>query len=337
MLDQPWRDTRFNLAALNVFDAEAQFSATELRIDKYRFAPISAVAVLSDGVLRGAVTRTGGYGGQIQGTLTIDAAGAEPSHALRLDIVGVQALPFLSDVANFAHLDGRMVTQIDARGSGNSERAIMTTLGGAVDLQFQDGAIRGINIAEMIRTLGGSIISGWNESGAKRTDMSQLTALFRIDRGQATTDNLRMMGPLVRVNGTGTADIAAKTLQFRLDPKLVTSLEGQGGAANPIGLGVPVVVQGSWGAPRIYPEIAGILDNPEAAFGKLKELGSGLLGSGGQSGPAGSMIKGFEALLGGTPSPPSQPSTQPQPQDTQPRKDDTPNQLRDMMREMLRR
>lgn len=336
-LDQPWRDTRFNLAALNVFDAEAQFSATELRIDKYRFAPISAVAVLSDGVLRGAVTRTGGYGGQIQGTLTIDAAGAEPSHALRLDIIGVQALPFLSDVANFAHLDGRMVARIDARGRGNSERAIMTTLGGAVDLQFQDGAIRGINIAEMIRTLGGSIISGWNESGAKRTDMSQLTALFRIDRGQATTDNLRMMGPLVRVNGTGTADIAAKTLQFRLDPKLVASLEGQGGAANPIGLGVPVVVQGSWGAPRIYPEIAGILDNPEAAFGKLKELGSGLLGSGGQSGPAGSMIKGFEALLGGTPSPPSQPSTQPQPQDTQPRKDDTPNQLRDMMREMLRR
>ena len=49
------------------------------------------------------------------------------------------------------------------------------------------------------------------------------------------------------------------------------------------------------------------------------------------------MIKGFEALLGGTPSPPSQPSTQPQPQDTQPRKEDTPNQLRDMMREMLRR
>src|SRR5262249_8551693 len=62
-LDRPWRDTPFNLAALNVFDAEAQFSATELRVDRYRFAPISAVAILSDGLLRGAVTRTGGYGG----------------------------------------------------------------------------------------------------------------------------------------------------------------------------------------------------------------------------------------------------------------------------------
>jgi len=340
-LDQPWRDTAFNLAALNVFDAEVQFSAAELRIDRYRFAPISAVAILSDGLLRGAVTRTGGYGGQIQGTLTVDASGSEPSHALRVDVVGVQALPFLSDVASFSHLDGRMVARIDTRGRGNSERAIMSSLAGAIDLRFQDGGIRGVNIAEMIRTLGGSIINGWNESGAKRTDMTELIALFRIERGQATTDNLRLMGPLVRVNGSGTADIAAKTLQFRLVPKLVASLEGQGGAANPLGLGVPVVVQGSWSAPRIYPEIAGILDNPEAAYGKLKELGSGLLS--GQSGSAGSLLQGLGGLLGrdgGRPAAPSQQGTQaPQapPQGAQPRTEDTQNQLRDMMREMLKR
>jgi len=340
-LDQPWRDTPFNLAALNLFDAEVQFSANELRVDRYRFAPISAVAILSDGLLRGAVTRTGGYGGQIQGTLTVDASGSEPSHALRVDVVGVQALPFLSDVASFDHLDGRMVARIDTRGGGNSERAIMSSLAGAIDLRFQDGAIRGVNIAEMIRTLGGSIINGWNESGAKRTDMTELTALFRIERGQATTDNLRLMGPLVRVSGSGTADIGAKTLQFRLDPKLVASLEGQGGAANPLGLGVPVVVQGSWSAPQIYPEIAGILDNPEAAFGKLKELGSGLLG--GQSGSAGSLLQGLGGLLGrdgSRPALPSQQGTQaPQapPQGAQPRTEDTQNQLRDMMREMLKR
>ena len=71
--------------------------------------------------------------------------------------------------------------------------------------------------------------------------------------------------------GTGTADLAGKTLQFRVEPKLVLSLEGQGGAADPVGIGVPVVVQGPWGAPRIYPEVAGILENPEAAYAKLRE------------------------------------------------------------------
>ena len=56
---------------------------------------------------------------------------------------------------------------------------------------------------------------------------------------------------------------------------------------------------GTWGAPRIYPEIAGILDNPEAAFGRLRELGSGLFGSSGQpNAPGGSLMQGIESLFG---------------------------------------
>ena len=82
------------------------------------------------------------------------------------------------------------------------------------------------------------------------------------------------------MTGAGTADVGAKTLQFKVDPKLVLSLEGQGGAIDPIGIGVPVVVQGTWAAPRIYPDMAGILDNPEAAYAKLRELGTGLFGTG---------------------------------------------------------
>jgi AsmA protein len=41
------------------------------------------------------------------------------------------------------------------------------------------------------------------------------------------------------------------------------------------------VIDGPWAAPRIYPDVAGILDNPDAAYAKLKEIGSGLFGPGG--------------------------------------------------------
>ena len=131
---------------------------------------------------------------------------------------------------------------------------------------------------------------GWHaerSAGNKpeKTDLTQLSAFFRLEGGKASTDNLRVLGPLVRVTGTGTADLAAKRLPFRVEPKLVLSLEGRGGAADPIGIGVPVVVQGPWGAPRIYPEVAGILENPDAAYAKLREIGVGLFGiNPGQSG-----------------------------------------------------
>ena len=56
--------------------------------------------------------------------------------------------------------------------------------------------------------------------------------------------------------------------------------EGQGRAADPVGFGIPVVIDGPWAEPRIYPDVAGMLDNPDAAYAKLKEMGKGLFGTG---------------------------------------------------------
>ena len=83
------------------------------------------------------------------------------------------------------------------------------------------------------------------------------------------------------MTGAGTVDLGSKTLAFRVEPKLVMTTQGQGGSADPVGLGIPVIVQGTWSEPRIYPDMAGILDNPDAAYAKLRELGQGLFGQNG--------------------------------------------------------
>jgi AsmA protein len=88
------------------------------------------------------------------------------------------------------------------------------------------------------------------------------------------------------MSGAGTVDLANKTMGFRVEPKLVMTIEGQGGSANPVGLGIPVIVRGTWSAPDIYPDMAGILDNPDAAYAKLREMGNGLFGSGAGGGRA---------------------------------------------------
>jgi AsmA protein len=157
----------------------------------------------------------------------------------------------------------------------------MAGLSGTAFVVFQDGAIRDLNIARMIRSLTSGTLSGWQQGRDQTTDLTQLSASFRIEQGQATTTDLTLAGPLVRMTGAGTVDLAAKTLAFRVEPKLVLTTEGQGGAANPVGLGIPVAIEGPWAAPRIYPDVAGILDNPAAAYAKLRELGKGLFGQGG--------------------------------------------------------
>ena len=199
-------------------------------------------------------------------------------------------------LADFDRIDGKMQAKISVRSSGTSQRAIMSNMAGTAFVVFQDGAIKGLNVAQMIRSLTASTLSGWQESEEKATDLSQLSASFKIDKGQAQTTDLNLVGPLVKMTGAGTIDLGTKQIGFRVEPKLVMTTEGQGRASDPVGLGIPVMIAGPWGSPRIYPEMQGILDNPDAAYAKLKEMGKGLFGQNGAG-----LGAAIGSLLGGQP------------------------------------
>jgi AsmA protein len=276
----PWSNATIDLAGLNYVDTQARMSAAEINLGDAHFAPAAIDAALGSGVLKATFSNVGAYGGQASGELIVDASTASPAYTLRSDLAGVRALPLLRSVADFDKLDGKMQAKIGVRSTGTSQRAIMANLNGTVFAVFQDGVIKGLNVAQMIRQLASGTLSGWQEGKEQATDLTQLSASFKIDKGQATTTDLNLVGPLVKMTGAGTIDLGTKMLAFRVEPKLVLTTEGQGRASDPVGLGIPVVIEGSWAEPRIYPEIQGILDNPDAAYAKLKEMGKGLFGGG---------------------------------------------------------
>jgi AsmA protein len=289
---QPWSNASLGVHGLNYVDAQIKVSAAELNIGEGHFAPVAIDATLNNGALKCGITNLGAYGGQASGELDIDVSGSNPAYALRSDLAGVRALPLLRSAAGFDKLDGKLQAKIAVRSTGASQRAIMSNLNGTVFAVFQDGAIRGLNVAQMIRSLTATTLSGWQESREQSTDLTQLSASFRIEQGQATTGDLNLVGPLVKMTGTGTVDLGNKSLAFRVEPKLVMTTEGQGRAADPVGFGIPVVIDGPWAEPRIYPDMAGMLDNPDAAYAKLKEMGKGLFGPGGPGSGLGGLIGG---------------------------------------------
>lgn len=292
---QPWSNATIDLTGLNYVDVQARISAAELTIGDGHFAPAAVEATLASGVLKARVSNLGAYDGTANGDVTIDASTANPTFTLRADLTGVRALPLLKGLADFDKLDGKLQTRINVRSSGTSQRAIMANMSGTTFAVFQDGAIKGLNVTQMIRSLTSSTLSGWQESSEQATDLSQLSASFKIDNGQAQTTDLNLVGPLVKMTGVGTIDLGTKQIGFRVEPKLVMTMEGQGRATEPVGLGIPVMIEGPWGTPRIYPEMQGMLDNPEAAYAKLREMGKGLFGAGG----AGLNGSGIGAALGG--------------------------------------
>ena len=277
----PWSNATINLNGLNYVDAQARISAAQLNLGDTQFAPAAIEANLTSGVLKLRVANLGTYGGQANVDLAVDASTASPSYTLQSDLVGVRALPLLQSAADFDKLDGKMQAKIAVRSTGNSQRAIMTNMSGTVFALFQDGQLRGLNVAQMIRSLTASPLNGWQENGQQATDLSQLSASFKIDKGQATTYDLNLVGPLVKVTGVGTIDLGTKQMGFRVEPKLVMTTEGQGRTSDPVGFGIPVIIDGPWSEPRIYPEMSGILENPDQAYAKLREMGKGLFGKDG--------------------------------------------------------
>ncbi|MDN4986607.1 AsmA family protein [Bradyrhizobium arachidis] len=283
---QPWSDAPIDVSGLNYVDAQIRISAGEAVIGEARLAPLALDAKLAGGILKAGTANLGAYGGQVSGEVILDATSGAPSFAMHSDLVGVRALPLLQGLAEFDRIDGKLQAKLALRSAGASQRALMANMQGTAFVNFQDGAIRGINVAQMIRSLTSGTLSGWQDSQnsgqelskEQSTDLSQLSASFRIDKGQAVTTDLNLIGPLVRVTGAGTIALDTKMMGFRVEPKLVMTTEGQGRASEPVGFGIPVMITGAWSQPRIYPDMAGMLDNPDAAYAKLREMGKGLFG-----------------------------------------------------------
>jgi AsmA protein len=349
---QPWSNASVDLIGLNYVDAQVRASAAELNLGDAHFAPVAIDAALANGVLKSGFPNLGAYGGQVSGQLTVDASSSNPTYALSSDLVGVRALPLLRAAADFDELDGKLQAKIAVRSAGSSQRAILSNVSGTVFANFQDGAIRGLNVARMIRSLTSGTLSGWQETREQTTDLTQLSASFRIETGQATTSDLNLVGPLIKMTGAGTIDLAAKTLAFRVEPKLVMTTEGQGRSGDPVGLGIPVVVDGPWAEPRIYPDMAGILDNPDAAYAKLKEMGKGLFGPGrslggsggnGQSDPLGKLGETLGNLLqqglsqGRNVPPPAPPTPAAPPAQNDPSQQQDSQPMNDVLRQLFNR
>lgn len=300
---RPWSDAPIDVSGLNYVDAQIRISANEAVIGDARLAPLALDAKLAGGVLKASTANLGAYGGQVSGEVILDATSGTPSFAMHSDLAGVRALPLLQGLAEFDRIDGKLQAKLALRSVGASQRALMANMQGSAFVNFQDGAIRGINVAQMIRSLTSGTLNGWqdnqDQSQEQSTDLSQLSASFRIDKGQAVTTDLNLIGPLVRVTGAGTIALDTKMMGFRVEPKLVMTTEGQGRTNEPVGFGIPVMIQGTWSQPRIYPDMAGMLDNPDAAYARLREMGKGLFGPDGAG--LGNILNSFG--LGGTTAP----------------------------------
>ena len=82
---------------------------------------------------------------------------------------------------------------------------------------------------------------------------------FTAKKGLINTSGSSLKSPLIRVLVTGQANLVKEMLDFRVEPKFVATLKGQGDTKERSGLMVPVLITGSFASPKIRPDLEGMI------------------------------------------------------------------------------
>jgi AsmA protein len=282
-----WSGEPLDLTSLGLVDADAKLAVTGLSYGDVHVDASQLTVALKDRVLKTTFEEVRLYEGRGKGFVTLDGAGAEASIAANLQLSGIAARPLLKDAAGIDWLAGTGNVTLALSGRGASETAIVQSLNGKSDVAVRNGAIIGFNLGGAMRALADGKVPDFRSSPDEKTDFSELTGSFVIADGIAKNDDLQLASPLLRATGAGSVDLPARSLDYVVRPKVVASLQGQGGEKGLHGIEIPVHITGSWEKPKIQPDIAGAINDPDTVEA-VKELGKEFKGK-----SAGEVVQGL--------------------------------------------
>jgi AsmA protein len=248
-------------------DGSLKLSAFQVKWNGAEIGPAELSGTLKDGKLETEVQDATLYGGKATAKITLDGTQDMPVLQLVLDAQGIKGETFLSEFAGVDWLAGNTGLQASLTASGHNQREMMSSLAGKFSIDVSDGEITGLNIVDMVSTVSRELSDGWGEGPENLTSFDTAEASFVIRDGIARTTDVQVSGPAFAVTGGGEIDMLRRALDFKFDPKVVT------GSNETTGLPVQVAVKGPWQAPKIYPDVEGIFDDPQAAYDTLRDLG----------------------------------------------------------------
>lgn len=256
-----------------------------LAVAKAKFDDVTLKVLARDGVISLDPFDLKLYQGRAAGRTIVNVKGERPVTEVQLAVDKVQANPLLKDLIGKDFIEGAANARLSLSMTGEDPASIKQSLNGKGSLDFADGAIVGVDLANMVRNVktafGGEVPSG----PKSRTDFSELTVPFTLESGVFRTSEALLRSPLLRLQAAGSADLVREVLDFRVEPKLVGTIKGQGDDKDRSGLSVPILVSGSFSNPSFRPDLKdlakdqlkSILPTPGAGGTPLQEKAGGLL------------------------------------------------------------
>lgn len=266
-----WSEEPFDLAPLGQVNADIAVRTGPVKYKSLVIERSRLTALLKNSLLEVKVEELVLAGGTINANLTLDGSKGKARLSYALAVNGVEAKPVLAALADFDRLSGKTEARAKGAAQGRNQKEIVQTLNGDGAFKFLDGAIEGINLAATLRK---AKTLGIDEQAGERqkTDFAELGGTFTITNGVVDNRDFKMVAPLVRVAGAGVVPMPPRTVDYRVEAKLVASLQGQGGDNSLAGLPIPIKVTGSWDNPTYTVDWASVFKQAALDPKRLKNM-----------------------------------------------------------------
>jgi len=250
---------------LRTLDVDGTIKVGSLKVANLTVRSFDAVVKGKGGVVAMHPASASLYGGTYAGNVGLDAR-AQHGGALVVSVderlEGVQAGPLVKDLTGKESVagTGNVTAKLTTRSTTGED--FVEHLNGDVTLSLRDGAVKGVNVAGIIRSAYAKFKgqTAPAQSGPNETDFTSLDGKFRFVNG-VLHDDLNAQSPLLRIDGKGQVDLVREQIDYVVTANIVGSLEGQGGKTldelNAVPL--PIRVKGALTDPGFSLDIAEVM------------------------------------------------------------------------------
>jgi AsmA protein len=256
-----FKNTPIPVDALDAVNATGTIELASLKLKNLAFTNIKLALDAKQGGPKTQNMTALLYGGKITQSARL-TRNSPWKYDVSMGLDAINSAPLLKDLVGKSFLSGLGNFKLDVSSGGETVGAVIQQLSGGVGANFKEGAIEGFNLSQTIdsakATLRGEPAAASTEP--KRTEFRDLKAAGKIKDGVLDTDTLDVKGTWYALGGDGKVNLVEQTFDYTLMPSFTGDKH-----KDLAGLKVPIVVSGSWYAPKIRVDLKG------AAKGAVKE------------------------------------------------------------------
>jgi uncharacterized protein involved in outer membrane biogenesis len=235
------------LDGLGAVNATVSFKGDRVIAKGTTLSAIDTVMVLKGGKLTLEPLGATVSEGRLSGKVSLDASSQTPTVETNLSLDKLNLGGLLKERGVTDTVTGKVTTKINAKGAGDSVRAIMASLNGETEVVMDDGRIASRYIDMLASDLTKQLIPGGGSGEAK---INCVVSRFDVKQGIATSKALLFDTDKMTVSGGGTIDLRTERLDMSIEP--------QPKEASIVSLAVPLKVSGTLSSPRVAPTTAAI-------------------------------------------------------------------------------